>query len=377
MRKSFFVGLLAAVAFIPGAALAQEEGGRPERAQRQLNEGGPRFQPSESRPQREFRAPPQFQAPQQQPQFQRPDRGFNQPQQPQFQRPDRGFNQPQQPQFQRPDRGFNQPQQPPFQRPDRSFNQPRADVPQVTIDQRQRQYNPPVFQAQPPVQDQPRPDRPDWRQNRGTFGSGAQPAPQFRDQRPDFRADRRDDRQDFRADRRDDRQDFRRDFRGDQRPDFRNDNRQGFQGGFRQDFRGDNRQGFRGDFRQDFRGAYRSQPNYRGDGRFGNGFRGTWNRDWRRDNRWNWQSYRSYNRDIFRLPRYYAPYGWSYGYRRFSIGYTLNSILFDQRYWISDPYYYRLPEAYYPYEWVRYYDDALLVDVETGEVVDVVYGIFY
>lgn len=358
MRKSFFVGLLAAVALIPGAALAQEEGGRPERAQRQLNEGGPRFQPAQPRYDR-----PNFQP---------------RPQQPQFQPPPQA-----QPQFQRPDRGFNQPQQPRFQRPDRGFNQPRADVPQVTIDQRPRPSTPPVFQQQPQFQGQVRGDRPDFRgdrrdnpqdfrQNRGTFG-GTPPTPQFRDQRPDFRADRRDDRQDFRADRRDDRQDFRRD----QRPDFRGDNRPGFRDDFRRDFRGDNRQGFQGGFRQDFRGAYRNQPNYRGDGRFGNGFRGAWNRDWRRDNRWNWQSYRSFNRDIFRLPRYYAPYGWSYGYRRFSIGYTLNSILFDQRYWISDPYYYRLPEAYYPYEWVRYYGDALLVDVETGEVVDVVYGIFY
>lgn len=370
MRKSFFVGLLAAVALIPGAAFAQEEGDRFEPVQRLLNEGGPRFQPSESRPQREFRAPPQFQPPQAQPQFQRPDR---------------------------------------------AFNQPRADVPQVMIDRRPRQFDPPVIQqpGQPQVQPQfpqrgfqpgrPgefRPDRPtiggdrrdgrpDWRQDRGTFGGGVQPAPQVRGPQPDFRADRRDERPDFRrdqrpdfrgdqrpdfrADRRDDRQDFRRD----QRPDFRGDNRPGFRDDFRRDFRGDNRQGFRGDFRQDFRGAYRNQPNYRGDGRFGNGFRGAWNRDWRRDNRWNWQSYRSFNRDIFRLPRYYAPYGWNFGYRRFAIGYTLNSILFDQRYWISDPYFYHLPEAYYPYEWVRYYNDALLVDVESGEVVDVVYGIFY
>jgi len=362
MRNSFVIGLLAAVALLPGAALAQEEGAGPERAQRQINEGGPRFnadgprfQPSESRQSRDFRGPPQFQGPQQQ-----------------------------QPQFQRPDRGFAGPQ-PQFPRPDRSFSQPRADVPQVTIDQRQRNYTPPAFQAQPPVQDQPRPDRPDWRQNRGNFG-GTTPAPQFRDQRPDFRADRRDDRPDFRADRRDDRQDFRRDWRSD-RQDFRADRRDDWRDfradrrddrqDFRRDWRNDNRQGFRGNFGQDFRGAYRNQPNYRGNGWNSNGYRGAWNRDWRRDNRWNWQSYRNYNRDIYRLPRYYAPYGWSYGYRRFAIGYTLNSILFDQRYWISDPYYYRLPEAYYPYEWVRYYDDALLVDIETGEVVDVVYGIFY
>ena len=46
-------------------------------------------------------------------------------------------------------------------------------------------------------------------------------------------------------------------------------------------------------------------------------------------------------------------------------------------YWIGDPYSYRLPEAYGPYRWVRYYNDALLVDLRSGFVVDTVYGIFY
>ena len=102
-----------------------------------------------------------------------------------------------------------------------------------------------------------------------------------------------------------------------------------------------------------------------------------WNRDWRRDNRYNYSVYRNQNRNAFRLPRYYAPYGWGYGYRRFSIGFTLSSILFDQDYWIDDADYYRLPPAYGPYRWVRYYNDALLVDIRTGYVVDTVYDIFW
>jgi Ni/Co efflux regulator RcnB len=92
---------------------------------------------------------------------------------------------------------------------------------------------------------------------------------------------------------------------------------------------------------------------------------------------YDWHGYRGSNRGIYRLPRYYAPSGWGYGYRRFGIGFTLNSILFSSQYWINDPYYYRLPEAYGPYRWVRYYNDALLVDVETGEVVDTIYDIFW
>ncbi|MBY8826924.1 RcnB family protein [Hephaestia mangrovi] len=118
----------------------------------------------------------------------------------------------------------------------------------------------------------------------------------------------------------------------------------------------------------------------RSDGRWGNydrGRRGAYDHDWRRDNRYDWRDYRVRHRSVYRLPRYYAPYGWDYGYRRFGIGFRLDSILFGSNYWISDPYYYRLPPAYGPYRWVRYYNDALLVDIDTGEVVDVVYDIFW
>lgn len=101
-----------------------------------------------------------------------------------------------------------------------------------------------------------------------------------------------------------------------------------------------------------------------------------WNRDWRRDNRYDWRSYRDRNRSHYRMGRYYSPYnGWSY--RRLSIGFTLGSMFYSDRYWIDDPWSYRLPEVYGPYRWVRYYDDALLVNVYTGEVVDVIYDIFW
>ncbi|MES2753936.1 MAG: RcnB family protein [Pseudomonadota bacterium] len=108
-----------------------------------------------------------------------------------------------------------------------------------------------------------------------------------------------------------------------------------------------------------------------------NGNNRNWNRSWRSDNRYDWQRYRGSNRYAFRLPRYYAPYGYGYGYRRFSIGATLFHGLFAQDYWIGDPYAYRLPPAGWPYQWVRYYDDALLVDTRSGYVVDVIEGIFW
>jgi hypothetical protein len=101
-----------------------------------------------------------------------------------------------------------------------------------------------------------------------------------------------------------------------------------------------------------------------------------WNRDWRQDNRYNWQSYRNYNRDIFRLGRYSSPYR-GYSYSRLSIGFTLNSLFFGSNYWIDDPWSYRLPEAYGPYRWIRYYDDAVLVDIYSGEVLDVIHDFFW
>lgn len=102
-----------------------------------------------------------------------------------------------------------------------------------------------------------------------------------------------------------------------------------------------------------------------------------WDRDWRRDSRYDWQGWRAANRGYYHMPAYYAPYGWDYGYRRFSIGIFLTSGLFASNYWIDDPAYYRLPPAYGTLRWIRYYDDALLVDMRDGYVVDVVYDFFW
>src|SRR5207253_3195341 len=104
---------------------------------------------------------------------------------------------------------------------------------------------------------------------------------------------------------------------------------------------------------------------------------GNWNREWRRDPRYNFQDWRQRNRSSYRFQRYYAPRGWDYGYRRFSLGVILAAPLWSQNYWISDPWEYRLPPAYGPYRWVRYYDDVLLVDIRDGRVVDVVYDFFW
>lgn len=150
---------------------------------------------------------------------------------------------------------------------------------------------------------------------------------------------------------------------GENRPGIDGNNRPGFDGN--RPGGGNNRPGFGGNNRPGFNGNHNN-------GRPG----GSWNTGWRNDHRYNWQSYRNNHRDIFRLGRYYAPYnGWSY--RRLSVGFMLDSMFYGSNYYISDPAYYSLPPAYPPFQWIRYYNDALLVNTYTGQVQDVIYDFFF
>lgn len=101
-----------------------------------------------------------------------------------------------------------------------------------------------------------------------------------------------------------------------------------------------------------------------------------WDRNWRTDRRYSWQDYRRSNRSIYRLPRYQAP-RWGYNYQRWTTGHRFDSWFYSSSYWIDDPWSYRLPPAYGDYRWVRYYDDAALVDIRTGEIVDIIYSFFF
>ena len=101
-----------------------------------------------------------------------------------------------------------------------------------------------------------------------------------------------------------------------------------------------------------------------------------WDRNWRQSQRFDWQRHRAGNRHLFRVPVYYAPLR-NHRYSRFSIGFRLGSGFLHQRYWIGDPWQYRLPPAYPGTQWVRYYNDVLLVDRYTGEVIDVIHDFFW
>jgi hypothetical protein len=107
----------------------------------------------------------------------------------------------------------------------------------------------------------------------------------------------------------------------------------------------------------------------------GGGFR-RWDNGWRRDRRYDWFGWRNQNRGIFRGGFYNSPYN-NFGYSQLSIGVVLGSLFYDQQYWINDPGYYHLPDAYGSYRWVRYYNDAVLVDTYTGEVVDVINNFYW
>lgn len=100
-----------------------------------------------------------------------------------------------------------------------------------------------------------------------------------------------------------------------------------------------------------------------------------WSHDWRRDGRYDWRRYRDRNRSRFHFGFYFDPFGWNY--RRYNIGWRLWPDYYSQDYWLNDPWQYRLPPAYGPYRWIRYYDDALLVNIYTGTVVDVITNFFW
>ena len=122
---------------------------------------------------------------------------------------------------------------------------------------------------------------------------------------------------------------------------------------------GDIARAFEGRARRDYRDG-----NYR-----------RWTDNWRHDRRYDWRRWRDSHRSLFRLGGYYDPFGWSY--RRWSLGSFLFPSYYGSRYWLNDPWHYRLPPAYGPYRWVRYWDDAIMVNIYTGEVVDVIHNFFW
>ena len=99
-----------------------------------------------------------------------------------------------------------------------------------------------------------------------------------------------------------------------------------------------------------------------------------WNTNWRNDHHYDWRRYRNHHRSRFHLGFYYDPFGW--GYQPFSIGYRMWPAYYGNRYWI-DPGLYGLPYPPPGAAWIRYFNDAMLIDTYTGTVIDVIPGFFW
>ena len=107
-------------------------------------------------------------------------------------------------------------------------------------------------------------------------------------------------------------------------------------------------------------------------------------REWRYDRGW----YDRYRVQTWRYDRgrYYARNRYSIGYysppprfvvRLWVTGDRLPSSYYERRYLISDYWRFDLYEPPYWAHWVRVRNDALLIDRDTGEVLDVVYDLYW
>ncbi|MEJ7925946.1 RcnB family protein [Sphingobium sp. AN641] len=96
-------------------------------------------------------------------------------------------------------------------------------------------------------------------------------------------------------------------------------------------------------------------------------------RDARREVREDWRDYRRTHRDAYRGGNWRAPFR----YNRWNQGQQLRPVYYISRYYISDPYRYRLPRVGANQRWVRHYNDVMLVNVRTGRVIQVHRGFFW
>jgi Ni/Co efflux regulator RcnB len=117
---------------------------------------------------------------------------------------------------------------------------------------------------------------------------------------------------------------------------------------------------------QGYRQQYR-QPHYRNSG---------WNNNWHNDRRYDWRGHRARYQNYYRPGPYYAPYGYS-NRSNFSIGVSIGQPYYQPNYYVNNPGYYRLPDHYGSYRWVRHYNDVMLIDTRNGYVVDMVRDFYY
>ena len=85
--------------------------------------------------------------------------------------------------------------------------------------------------------------------------------------------------------------------------------------------------------------------------------------------RHNFQAAHTYHIGAYRRPAGWAPHRWAYGQ-------TLPRAYWAPQYFIADYWLFSLEVPPSGYEWVRDDSDALLIDTNTGEILQVEYGVF-
>lgn len=99
-------------------------------------------------------------------------------------------------------------------------------------------------------------------------------------------------------------------------------------------------------------------------------------REARQEYREDWRDYRRDHRDVYRQRPYAGPSP-AWRYRPVAPGYRFEPAYYGQRYWIGDPYRYRLPQPAPGFRWVRYGNDVVLVNMRNGRVVQVYNNFFW
>ncbi|URW75623.1 RcnB family protein [Sphingomonas donggukensis] len=94
------------------------------------------------------------------------------------------------------------------------------------------------------------------------------------------------------------------------------------------------------------------------------------NRSWGRDD---WRGWRDRNRNLYARGTWRAPFR----YTSFRVGGRIAPSYYGTRYYIADPWRYRLPPARGYQRWVRHYNDVILVDTRRGTVVSVIRNFYW
>jgi Ni/Co efflux regulator RcnB len=95
-----------------------------------------------------------------------------------------------------------------------------------------------------------------------------------------------------------------------------------------------------------------------------------------RDRRWgrnDWSAYRNQNRALYSRGNWRAPFR----YNNWRPGVRIAPVYYGQRYWINDPWRYRLPAARGNARWIRHYNDVVLVDYRRGIVLNTIRNFYW